>query len=294
MAGWNRAVCPVLVASAEIEGMVRGIGHIEEAPQTWHYGLVASWWAEFNDDFRDHEIPYYQASIEQYGQPALDVGCGTGRLLLPYLRAGLDVDGCDLSAYMIAACRRKAAAEGLEPSLYVQPMHALDLPRRYGTIFVCGSFGLGSDRERNIQALAGVREHLEPGGTLLIDIEVPYADPHHWEYWVQEKRTALLEVAEPPGGRRRASDGAEYAMTARLIAVEPLDQRVTMAINVERWRDGVLDAEEERLLHIDMYFKNEMLLMLERAGFNDVVVHGEHQARPPTSDDDFIVFIARV
>jgi hypothetical protein len=37
-----------------------------------------------------------------------------------------------------------------------------------------------------------------------------------------------------------------------------------------------------------------MLLMLEKAGFTDVVVHGEHQERPPTSDDEFIVFVARV
>ena len=76
---------------------------IEESPQTWHYGLVAKWWSEFNDDFRPHEIPYFQKFIERDGEPALDVACGTGRLLLPYLRAGLDVDGCDVSADMIDA-----------------------------------------------------------------------------------------------------------------------------------------------------------------------------------------------
>ncbi|MCL1602163.1 MAG: hypothetical protein M3112_11645 [Actinomycetia bacterium] len=61
-------------------------------------------------------------------------------------------------------------------------------------------------------------------------------------------------------------------------------------------RDGAtgLWVDEKRLLHIAMYFKNEMLLMLERAGFTDVVLHGEHQERAPTSDDEFIVFVARV
>ena len=52
---------------------------IEIGPQTWHYGLVASWWAEFNDDFRPHEIPYFQAAIERSGQPVLDVGCDEQR-----------------------------------------------------------------------------------------------------------------------------------------------------------------------------------------------------------------------
>ena len=87
--------------------------------------------AEFDDGFRPHEIPYFQRFVEDDGQPALDVACGTGRLLLPYLRAGLDVDGCDVSADMIELCREKAEREGLRPNLYVQPMHELDLPRRY-------------------------------------------------------------------------------------------------------------------------------------------------------------------
>ena len=267
---------------------------ISSEPQTWHYGLVASWWAEFNDNFRAHEIPYFRAAIERSGQPVLDVGCGAGRLLLPYLRAGIDVDGCDVSADMIEVCRSKAALEGMQPNLYVQPMHAIDMPRTYRTIFVCGSFGLGSDRDRDIEALTRFRDHLEPGGTLLIDIEMPYADPHHWGYWLEGKRSSLPEQDTGPKRRRRAADGSEYALAPRLISVEPLEQRVTMAINIERWREGKLEADEERLLHIGMYFKNEMLLMLEKAGFTDVVVHGEHQERPPTSDDEFVVFVARV
>src|SRR2546422_7970959 len=66
---------------------------MSNAPETWHYGLVAKWWAEFNQD--GEEIAYFQKYVEQR-QPALDVACGTGRLLIPYLRAGLDVDGCDV------------------------------------------------------------------------------------------------------------------------------------------------------------------------------------------------------
>jgi len=85
----------------------------------------------------------------------------------------LDVDGCDVSADMIAVCREKATREGLSPNLYVQPMHELDLPRTYRTIFVCGAFGLGSNRDQDLQALQRFHEYLEPGGTLLLDSEVP-------------------------------------------------------------------------------------------------------------------------
>jgi SAM-dependent methyltransferase len=121
---------------------------VTEQPQTWHYGLIARYWAEFNDDFRPYEIPYFRKFIEDDGQPALDVACGTGRLLLPYLRAGLDVDGCDVSADMIAACREKAEHEGIKPNLHVQPMHQLELPRRYQTLSSAARSGSGARASR--------------------------------------------------------------------------------------------------------------------------------------------------
>lgn len=264
-----------------------------EQPQTWHYGLIARYWSEFNDDFRPHEIPYFRKFIESDGQPALDVACGTGRLLLPYLRTGLDVDGCDVSADMIALCREKAQREGLSPNLYVQPMHALDLPRRYRTIFVCGAFGLGSDRQRDAEALGCVYDSLERGGTLLIDIEVPYADAKQWRYWLRDERSSLPEAVEPPRGRRRASDGAEYALRSRYLHLDPLEQRVSLEMHVEKWRDGEMEAEEDHRLDIGLYFKNELQMMLELAGFRDIIVHGDHVEADPTPDDEFIVFVAK-
>ena len=264
-----------------------------EPPQTWHYGLIARYWALFNDDFRPHEIPYFQRFIEDGGEPALDVACGSGRLLLPYLRAGLDVDGCDVSADMIAVCREKAEAEGLSPSLYVQPMHDLDLPRRYRTIYVCGAFGLGSTRTQDEQALRRFREHLEPGGTLLVDTEVPYASPNEWALWTKEGREGLPHRPEPPDHGRLASDGAEYGLRMRYAALDPLEQRATYVMVARRWREGTLELEETHRLDIGLYFKNELLLMLDQAGFDDVVVHGDHVVADPTPDDDFVVFVAK-
>jgi SAM-dependent methyltransferase len=262
-------------------------------PQTWHHGLVATWWAEFNDDFRPHEIAYFQRHIERNGEPALDVACGTGRLLIPYLRAGLDVDGCDVSGDMIERCREKAAREGLTPTLFVQPMYELTPPRRYRTIFVCGAFGLGSTREQDAVALRRFHDLLEPGGTLLIDIEVPYADAKQWRYWTSDGRRALPEELPPPREHRLASDGAEYTLRGRVVDLDPLEQRVALVMHAERWRDGALDAAEDRTLTINLYFRNELLLMLERAGFADVRVEGDHNDLPMTPDDEFLVFLAR-
>ena len=238
------------------------------------------------------EIGYFRQFVEA-GQPALDVACGTGRLLLPYLRDGLDVDGCDVSPDMLGHCREAAAREGLEPNLYAQAMHELDLPRRYRTVYVCGGFGLGSTREQDVEGLRRLHDHLEPGGLLVLDNEVPYADGVLWQYWLKEKRQELPRPQRPPGERRLGPDGAEYELRSRVLGFDPLDQSATLEIQGFMWRDGELVAEDTHLLTMRLYFRDELVLMLQNAGFPDVEVRGHHNDAEPTGDDDFLVFLAR-
>ena len=265
--------------------------HDHEIPQTWHYGLIAKWWSEFSHD--GPEIAYFRTFIGNGGEPALDVGCGTGRLLLPYLRDGLDVDGCDLSPDMIALCSEQASREGLSPTLFLQAMHELDIPRTYRTIIVCGAFGLGSTRDQDQEALRRFYNHLEPGGRLVLDNEVPYSDPDVWKYWPKDARATLPETPDAQADRQRGSDGAEYSLRIRVVGVDPLDQLMTLEIHAEMWRDGKLVSEEDRILTGHMYFRDELLLMLERAGFDQVTVHGGYAAEEPTADHDFLTFVAK-
>jgi SAM-dependent methyltransferase len=263
-------------------------------PQTWHYGVVARYWAEFNTS--GPEIDYFRRFVENGGEPALDVACGTGRLLIPWLEAGLDVDGCDISADMIALCRERAEREGLAPNLYVQPMHQLDLPRRYRTIVVCGGFGVGSNRAWDLQALARFHDHLEPGGTLALDNEVPYSGSGYgrqWRYWTKEGRSELPRPWPPPGERRQGSEGTEYDLRSRTVSLDPLAQSVAYELRARMWRDGELVAEDEHRIDLMLYFKDEIVLMLERAGFRDVEVRGGYEDEEPTPEHDFLVFSAR-
>jgi SAM-dependent methyltransferase len=262
-----------------------------EEAQTWHYGLVARYWAEFRTD--GPEIAYFQGVIERYGQPAIDVACGAGRLLVPYMRAGLDVDGCDLSADMLTLCRERAEREGLEPRLYRQAMHVLDLPRLYRTIFLCGSFGLGGGRELAQKGLERFYDSLEPGGVLAFDHYLPYDDTHMWQYWLPENRSKLPEDWPPPGERRRMSDGSELGMRARVLDFDPLEQVGTRQMRAEQWRDGALIAQEEYTLKGSEYFKNEILLMLERARFRDVAIYKAWTDQAATVGDGVVVFIAK-
>jgi SAM-dependent methyltransferase len=258
--------------------------------QTWHYGLVATWWDEFNQG--GPEVDFFRRFVEA-GQPALDVACGTGRLLLPYLRAGLDVDGCDISEDMLERCRERAEREGLSPRLYAQATHRLELPRRYRTILMCGSFGLGGRRDEDAEGLRRIFEHLEPGGTLVLDNEVPYAAGNGWSYWTAEGRKDIPREWTEPNERRRASDGSELALKVRCVDMDPLEQHITYQMRAWRWRDGELVEQEEHELEMTLYLTHEIVLLLERAGFVDVELRAGYRDGPPTRDDAFVVFVAR-
>lgn len=258
---------------------------------TWHHGIVATWWDEFNRD--GPELDFFRSFVEE-GQPALDAGCGTGRLLIPFLRDGLDVDGCDVSEDMLERCRVRAEREGLAPSLYAQALHELDLPRRYRTVVVCGAFGLGSTREDDRRALRRIFEHLEPGGSLVLDNEVPYAEPGPWKHWPKGERSSLPrpERDPDPSSRRRASDGFDYELRGRLLELDPLEQTCRYEMKASKWRGDELVAEEVHMLDMTLYFTHELLLMLEQAGFVDIELRAGYRDEPPTADDDFVVFVA--
>ncbi|NRA00963.1 MAG: class I SAM-dependent methyltransferase [Myxococcales bacterium] len=255
----------------------------------WHYGLVARWWAEFNEGGDD--VEYFRRAIVASGEPALDAGCGTGRLLLPFLRAGLDVDGSDASADMVELCQTKARSEGLSVNLYAQPMHALELPRRYRTIVVCGAFGLGGTRAHDLEGLRRIRKHLEPDGTLVMDHTLPNLEAGAGATWTRKPR--LPQDWPEQGDRRRASDGTELELRWRVLAFDPLEQTTTREICIRQYADEREVANETRSIDICVYLKNEIELMLASAGFREIRVTGGLEDRPPRPwDDARIVFEA--
>lgn len=262
--------------------------------ETWHHGLVARWWAEFSDA-RPEEVAYYTAAIERFGQPALDLACGAGRILVPLLDAGLAVDGVDISADMLAHARALARSHGHEPRLFEQAMHELELPTRYATVYICDSFGIGADRDRDIEALRRVHAHLEPDGALVISHDLPYGamDAGRWSQWLPGSRMEQPEALPDRGERRRAADGDEIELIQRSVELDPLAQRWTLEMRARLWHAGQPVVEERQRIRIQLYFAEELRLMLTAAGFDDIRFEGYYTSRPATSDDGSVVVVAR-
>ena len=253
---------------------------------TWHHGLIARWWANFHR--QGPEIEFFRAYVAA-GQPALDVACGSGRLLVPWVASGLDVDGVDASADMIDACREAALRVGCAPSLYTQPAHALDLPRRYRTVVMCGALGLGGSREQDLEGLRRVFAHLEPGGVLALDCEVGEFDGERWQSWRPGERD---EALPGPEDRELAADGFEYALRHRLVDLDLTAGRVVREMQAWQWREGELVAHETRELVENLYSEGQVLALLDRGGFVDIEVVGGYHGGAPNGDEEFLVYVA--
>jgi SAM-dependent methyltransferase len=261
-------------------------------PSTWHYGLVARWWAEFNTAQPD-ELAWYQARIAQGGEPALDLACGTGRILLPLRRAGIAVDGCDVSADMLALCHAGAVRAGVTVQLYAQAMHTLDLPRHYGTIFICDSFGIGAERAEDALTLRRCHEHLAPGGLLAFSHYLPYENPRQWQYWLPAGRAQLPEPWPEHGRQRETQTGERFEVRTREVALDPFAQRWTRQIRVTREGGGQPAEQEEYTLTENQYFVPELTHMLREAGFSEVQLTAAYSDRAATADDGILGVIAR-
>ena len=247
---------------------------------------MARWWANFNLD--GPEIEFFRPYVVA-GQPALDVACGSGRLLVPWITAGLDVDGVDASADMIGVCRDAASAVGRAPNLYVQPTHLLDLPRRYGAIIMCGALGLGVTREQDLEGLCRIREHLHSRGQLALDYEVGEFDFDEW----RAKGARPLDD-RPPAKEDRllGADGFHYALRDRVTSLDLDARRATRELQAWQWHDGELVAHETHALIVNIYTREEIVLLLAEAGFVDVRVVGGYHGGEPDGHEEFLVYLA--
>ena len=198
--------------------------------------------------------------VQRYGQPVLDVGCATGRIVLDYLAQGIDTDGVDNSPELLAICRDKAALLGLVPNLYEQWMEALDLPRTYRTILVpSSSFQLVTDAADARAAMHRFFAHLEPGGALIM----PFS--HDWQ------AGEPTDSGELSFEKIRPQDGALVRSWVHFW-VEPDQQLAHLEQRFEVELNGEVIAREEHRQSPELrwYSQAQALQLFSAAGFEEI------------------------
>src|SRR5262245_29565381 len=209
----------------------------------------------------------------------LELGCGTGRLSIPLLRAGADLVGVDRSTPMLARARRKARRAGLRRARFVRgDIRALPFKPRPGFGLVMAPYGMlqSLTTERDLaRTLASVAAVLRRDGVFGIDL-VP--DLPRWSEY--HDRVTLS------GARaNRRVTLRESVRQDRRRALTWFDQEY-----VDR-RNGATERQRFSLVFRTLSIP-QMTRRLEKAGLRVRAVLGDYRGGPWHPDADVWVMLA--
>jgi len=217
------------------------------------------------------DAAFYRALAEEAGGPVLELGCGTGRVLLPIAALRIPCVGLDASPAMLAALRAKNPPANLE--LVEGRMESFDLGGRRFPLITCPfrAFQHLLDVPAQLAALANVRRHLAPGGAFAFDVFDP----------------KLAWIAGPSDAERLDAtftrDGVETRRFARArtdLAAQTLD--VT-------FRFEPAQVEGNTTVRLRWFYRYEIEHLLARAGFTDLTIYGGYDRRPWRPEGETII-----
>lgn len=226
------------------------------------------------------DVPYYIKHLSEIGGRILEAMVGTGRLFIPLLEAGLNVEGIDASPEMLAVCRQHCAARGLEPTLYQGDVENLDLSVKFNAIVVSyGSFMLLEKRSKAIATLQAFARHLAPKGRIFIDLELPIA----------EFTTENIIRQQPP---IKCPDGGVILIQIT-SEINWFDQVNLSLIRYEKWLDGQLLGTELQTFPLHWFGRDEFIMCLGQNGYHKINICANYNDRlQPHHHQDTICFSA--
>lgn len=231
----------------------------------------------------EYDRSFYVELARTAGGPVLEVACGTGRILIPCLQAGVSIDGIDYSRAMIEALLRKAAALGLHPRVHQADMREFALPDRYALIFIAfNGFVHALTTDEQVKTLQTCRDHLTPGGKLVFNTFYPG----------QEILAGAQGVPMLEHEARHPATGLPVRIydTRTLNRVEQI-QYSSIEIQ-ELDAEGQVKVSHRSETSMRWTFKPEMELLLRVSGFSHWRICGSFDGRPLTRESDLMVVFA--
>lgn len=223
------------------------------------------------------DVPMYLRLAREHSPaaPLLEIGCGSGRVMIPLLEAGCQVVGVDESLEMLRIAERRLRASPHIPaqrwSLVWADARTLQLDARFGMAFIAlNTFLHNLTRDDQLATLRAVRRHLAPGGIVAVDLppndELAY-QPDDGEFQLE---TTMIDPAAQTEIRKYVASRVFWASQ---------EQELTYRIEEVQTAGG--EVREQfvgfRLRHV---FKHEMELLLLLSGFGDLCWYGDYALAP--------------
>lgn len=186
--------------------------------------------------------------------PVLELGIGTGRVAIPLGARGFEIHGIEASPRM--AERLKDKAGGSDIAVVLDDFSTARLDRRFTMVYAVFNTLLSlQTQEDQVRCFQNVAEHLEPGGTFVVEVFVP--DPTRYDR--DGQRTATTSV-----------DGNRVFM--ELSRIDPVRQRMTSQV-------VVLDGAGYELMDSSVRYvwPSELDLMARLAGLKPVERYADYQ-----------------
>ncbi len=212
---------------------------------------------------------FYVAEALRGNGSVLELGCGTGRFLVPIARESLNITGLDNSPAMLRRAEHKAEAANVQVELVEGDLRDFSLDRKFDTILIPSSTLLHlSQLSDLLRCLGSVRDHLSDSGRFVFDVFRPDLD----------------RLQRDPGTRYpvRTIESAE----GEDIRIEEISRYDAVSqVSMATWYFSRSDGEERAVeLNVRMIFPQELLVLLEVAGMQLVERFGDFQRSPFASD----------
>jgi SAM-dependent methyltransferase len=238
---------------------------------------------------RTQDVNFYLQAAACFGEPILELGCGTGRITVPLAHAGARVTGLDISAKMLQRAETKLSDLSEMQRSRVRLLHgdmrSFDLRQQFPLIVIpFRPFQHLVSVDEQLQCLACVRRHLAPGGHLIVDFFQTDPARMHDPDFLKEHFVADYEIA---GGRK-------IRLTERIAAFHRAEQRndVEMAF-------AVTDSDGARMRNVfaftfRYFFRYEVEHLLARSGLRVSHLYGDFDRSPLQDESPEMIFVAAV
>lgn len=206
----------------------------------------------------EKELTFYLNFLKKNPGRVLEAMCGSGRLLIPFTQHGNTTDGVDNSSAMLNRCKQRCSELNLQPLLFEATLDSFISPHSYTTVTIAvASFQLITDREAALQSLQNLHKHMVRGGTLLIDIFVP-----------DTSSTERFNRSE------KINNNTLIQLSTRYIFDE--EKKIADAFcTYELIVDGIVQQQEHEILQITWYNDQELINLLNQAGFQVINFYDE-------------------
>jgi len=247
------------------------------------YDAIAPWYdLEFDNFHADLEL--YRGYAAIVGSPILELGCGTGRLLVPLAQDGFQVTGIDSSADMLARAEARITAAGLEDvELHRLDMRALGgLPAQHFRMVFCAvnSFLHLETRADQLVALQAAHRVLHRSGLLVIDLFHPTPSTLQ----AMDDRLVL-------DGSWRLKDGSRVDRFSQR-RVYPARQLIDTTLILDRCGNDEVVRRSVTSYRTRYVHHFEMLGLLDEAGFEIEGIYGSYELDQFDDGSPVMIFVA--